>query len=156
TTADAPTVAGSDQPKPGGPGLAGAELGEGRLRVLEEIGGGAMGQGFRAFDEALGIEGAVKVLRPGAAGADRFRREGQAGARLHHPNIVPVYNVGSHDGRPCYTMRLLRGGTLAAHRQRYQADPRAAVTLLEKVCRGVAAAHAAGIVHRDLKPGNVL
>jgi hypothetical protein len=125
TTADVPTAADTDARTPTGPGAAGAELGEGRLRVLEEIGGGAMGQVFRAFDEALGIE-------------------------------VAVYNVGTHDGRPCYTMRLLRGGTLAAHRQRYQADPRAAVALLEKVCRGVAAAHAEGIVHRDLKPGNVL
>jgi hypothetical protein len=156
TTADVPTAPDSGPRGATGAGSSDAAPSEGRLRVLEEIGSGAMGDVYRAFDEDRGIEVAVKVLRAGSSGEERFRREIQAAARLHHPHIVPVYNVRRHDGRPCYTMRLLRGGTLAAHRQRYQADPRAAVALLEKVCRGVAAAHAEGIVHRDLKPGNVL
>jgi hypothetical protein len=157
TAADAGTRPGGATPTPTfhGPSRGGG-LQPGPLRVLEEIGQGAMGIVYRALDVALGREVAVKVLRAGTGMEERFRREARAAARLHHPHVVPVYGVGEHQGLPCFTMPLVRGGTLSQNLSRYCNGPRAAVVLMEKICRGVAAAHAADIVHRDLKPGNIL
>jgi serine/threonine-protein kinase len=87
---------------------------------------------------------------------ERFCREAQAVLRLSHPHIVQVYDFGHADGRPYFTMQLAPGGSLAKHRARFTADPRAAVALLEKVARAVEHAHRHGILHRDLKPANVL
>src|SRR5439155_1654547 len=80
----------------------------------------------------------------------------RAAAAIRHPHVVPVYDVGEYQGRLGYTMALAAGGSLAQRRGAYRHDPLAAAALVEKIARGVAAAHAAGIVHRDLKPGNVL
>jgi serine/threonine-protein kinase len=89
----------------------------------------------------------------GPAEVARFKAEAEAVARLQHPNVVAVYEVGEHAGRPFFSMEFCPGGSLAASRQLL---PRAAAEMVAKVARGVAAAHAAGIVHRDLKPHNVL
>jgi predicted Ser/Thr protein kinase len=136
------------------------EEGLGRYELLEELGRGGMGVVYKARDKVLGRLVALKTIRTGVrAGPDelhRFRREAQAVAQLHHPHIVPLYDFGEHNGELFFTMAYVAGGNLARHLDRYAADPRAAVTLVEKVARAVHAAHEKGIVHRDLKPGNVL
>ncbi|HBJ85229.1 MAG TPA: hypothetical protein DDZ88_15420, partial [Verrucomicrobiales bacterium] len=73
-----------------------------------------------------------------------------------HPNIVPIYEVGAHEGQPYFSMKLVEGGTLQFRTAEYQADPRKAAVLMVKVARAVHHAHAKGILHRDLKPGNIL
>jgi hypothetical protein len=132
----------------------------GRYELLDELGHGGMGRVFKARDTVLGRLVALKVLRAGIAAHPeelyRFHREAQAIARLQHRHIVPVYDLGEHDGQPYLTMAYVPGGTLAEHRERFTGDVRAAVSLVEKVARAVQAAHEQGIVHRDLKPGNVL
>jgi len=87
----------------------------------------------------------------------RFAREGQALARLDHPNIVRVYEAEIHDGPPYLVMEYVRGGSLASHRQRLTAAGwQAIVPVVEKVARAVQYAHAQGVLHRDLKPANIL
>jgi hypothetical protein len=136
----------------------GGEFPLGRHELFEELGRGGMGVVYRARDVALGRFVALKMIRSGALEGPevaRFHREAQAAARLRHPHIVPIYAVGLHQGRPCYTMPLV-AGSLAASLGRFQQDLRGAVELLEKVARAVHAAHQADVVHRDLKPANIL
>jgi tRNA A-37 threonylcarbamoyl transferase component Bud32 len=124
-----------------------------------EIGDGGMGVVYRARDLLLNRTVALKMLRgellSSAANVRRFCREAQAAARVRHPHLLPVIAVGLFQGQPSFTMPYLPGGTLA-RRLKEPWAPRQAAVLLEKVARGVAAAHAEGIVHRDLKPGNIL
>jgi serine/threonine protein kinase len=138
-----------DQPIP--------ELGPHEVR--EELGRGAMGVVYRAWDSVLKRPVALKKLVAGVlAGSEsihRFYREAQAAARLHHPNIVPIHGMGLHEGQHSFTMELVTGGSLADHMDRFS-DPKAAVALMEKVARALHAAHQKGIVHRDLKPANIL
>jgi serine/threonine-protein kinase len=129
--------------------------------VLEVLGRGGMGVVYKARHLALGRTVALKMLRSGApassAEAERFAREARAAAQLHHPQLVPVYEVGSTQyGQPYFSMAYVGGDSLARHLGRYVGDPRAAATLLEKVARGVQHAHERGVLHRDLKPGNIL
>jgi serine/threonine protein kinase len=126
--------------------------------VVEELGRGGMGVVFKARQIGLGRLVALKVLR-GAAGAGveelrRFAAEAEAVARLQHPNIVAVFEVGSHEGEPYFSMEYCPGGSL---RQLGLPRPAAeAARLLEQLARAVHHAHERGIIHRDLKPGNVL
>src|SRR5205807_7057133 len=78
-----------------------------------------------------------------------------AAALMDHPNIVPVYEVGEHQGQHYFTMKLVEGGSLAQHREQYR-EPRLAARLMLTVARAVHYAHQRGILHRDLKPGNIL
>ena len=124
-----------------------------------ELGRGGMGVVYRAYQPALNRAVAVKTLVPGYATAeelDRFRREAEAIARLDHPNIVPVYEVGEHAGLPYYSMKLYPGGSLAGRVRGPGADPRADALLAETVARAVHHAHQRGVLHRDLKPSNIL
>ncbi len=128
--------------------------------VLELVGEGGMGVVFKARHLALGRLVALKQIRPeilaGRDGLARFRREAEAAARLRHPNIVPIYDVGRLDGVPYYAMEYVEGGTLAARLAAGPLDADAAARLVETLARAVEHAHGAGVVHRDLKPGNVL
>jgi serine/threonine-protein kinase len=119
-----------------------------------------MGVVYRAYDPELKRLVAIKVLRAGSlAGPEecqRFNREAQATARLQHPNIVALHEIGWCGQEPYFVMALADGGSLAEHLGHFSKDLRAAVTLAEKVARAVHYAHTKGVWHRDLKPGNVL
>jgi hypothetical protein len=99
------------------------------------------------------------ILAGNLAGNDdvkRFHREAEAAANLDHPNVVPIYEVGEHQGQHYFTMKLIDGVSLARRAADFVRDPKAAVRLLAKVARAVHDAHQHGILHRDLKPSNIL
>ena len=129
-----------------------------RYVAVEEIGRGGMGTVYRATDDLLGREVAVKIPNGfGTAGvAARLQTEAAALARLEHPGIVPIHDAGTlADGRLFYVMKLVRGKTLEAHlADRPELSER--LGIFERICEPVAFAHAMGFVHRDLKPENVM
>ena len=96
------------------------------------------------------------TTRQQLADVARFRAEAEAAANLDHPNVLPIYEVGEHQGQQYFSMKLAPGGSLADKVAALVNDPKAAVSLFVKVCRAVDFAHRCGILHRDLKPGNVL
>jgi eukaryotic-like serine/threonine-protein kinase len=129
-----------------------------RYDLVEPIGRGGMGAVYRVRDRALGREVAMKVLSGAAAGDARARleQEAQVLARLEHPGIVPVHDVGTlPDGRLFYVMKLVRGERLDAVAARV-ATVSERLRLLVRVADAVAFAHAHGIVHRDLTPANIM
>jgi hypothetical protein len=133
----------------------------GRYTVRERIGGGGIGEVFSAHDPELDRIVAVKVLRPGRAGESpeaqfRFQREAQAMARLSHPNVVAVYDVGKVGERVYVAMELIEGPTLAAWLAERPRGWREVLEVFLQAGRGLEAAHAAGLVHRDFKPTNVI
>ncbi len=136
------------------------QKGTDRYQIIEKIGAGGMGTVFRARDKEIERDVALKLLPPyfsaDTAFVERFKREARVIARLEHPHIVPIYDVGDQDGRPFIIMRLLTGGTLRDRIRRPEFDLQALVTALDDVADALARAHAENIVHRDIKPGNIL
>ncbi len=128
--------------------------------LLEKIGEGGMGVVFKARQRSLGRIVALKMIHPGgltsASEMARFRAEAAAAAHLEHPQIVPVYEVGEHEGQPYFSMKFVAGTTLARKLDAGPLAPREAALLLLPVCRAIAHAHEQGIIHRDLKPSNIL
>jgi eukaryotic-like serine/threonine-protein kinase len=133
----------------------------GRYRLVELLGQGGMATIYRARDNQLERDVAVKILRP-EYGADpdfidRFRHEAQAAASLNHPGIVAVHDYGTDPAGPYIVMELIEGEDLATIVRRTGAlPPRAAARLVAQAARAIAAAHDRGFVHRDVKPGNLL
>jgi serine/threonine-protein kinase len=136
------------------------ELGRfGRYGILRVLGSGGMGVVLEAREEATRRALALKMILTGPAGVEqlsRFHSEPEIVARLRHPNIVQVHEVGTHAGRPYFTMEYVAGGSLAARLAAAPLAPREAAELLRTLAEAVQFAHGQGVVHRDLKPANVL
>jgi serine/threonine protein kinase len=128
--------------------------------VLEEVGRGGMSVVYKARQVKLDQLVALKMILTGSdAGPDelqRFRTEAEAVARLRHPNIVQIHEVGEHEGKPFFCLEYCPGGTLADRLHGTPLPPHEAAELLEVLARAVHAAHGQNVVHRDLKPGNIL
>src|ERR1700733_12388737 len=128
-------------------------------RVIEKIGAGAMGEVFRARDERLGRDVALKLIRPASSDNPdhlrRFELEARAAAALNHPNIVAIYDVGFSDGTPYIVCELLEGKTLRKRLAEGALPVRLAVDYSLQIVQGLIAAHDHRIVHRDLKPENL-
>lgn len=132
---------------------------DGRFRITGKLGAGGMGEVYRAHDERLRRDVALKVLPAGlASDAERlvrFEHEARAAAALNHPNILALHDLGYHDGAPYLVTELLEGETLRSRLAAGALPVRVAVELAVHLAQGLAAAHAKGIAHRDLKPDNV-
>src|SRR5437016_435252 len=132
----------------------------GDYELLEEIGQGGQGVVYRARQKSLNRMVALKVIGLGTWATEvhvkRFRLEAEAAARLNHPCIVPIYDVGERDGACYFSMGLIEGGQLDAILKREPMPIRCAVELIVKLARTVEYAHEHRILHRDIKPGNIL
>lgn len=132
----------------------------GDYELLEELGRGGMGVVYRARQHSLQRTVALKMIPNAAFAASqdlaRLRAEALAAARLSHPNIVPVYEVGEHSGQPWFSMQFIEGITLSQRLMSGPMPPREAVALLIPIVEAIGAAHRAGVLHRDIKPGNIL
>ena len=131
----------------------------GPYEIVAPLGAGGMGEVYRARDERIGRDVAIKVL-PAEFAADydrlrRFEQEARAAGQLNHPNILALYDVGSHEGSPYLVSELLEGQSLRERLEGGPLPPRKVIELASQMCSGLAAAHEKGIVHRDLKPENL-
>jgi predicted Ser/Thr protein kinase len=148
--------------EPGGfvPGVTPLPASFDDYELLEELGRGGMGVVYRARQKSLGRTVAVKMLlrRDLATAADlnRFQSEAEAAARLDHPGIVSIFEVGECGGHPFYSMRFIEGTTFAKRLAAGPVPPREAAAILVQVAEAVDAAHRRGVLHRDLKPSNIL
>ena len=128
-------------------------------RILNKLGAGGMGEVYRARDERLGRDVAIKLLPADFARDEdrmrRFEQEARATSALNHPNILTVYDVGNHDSSPFIVAELLEGEELRERLNERAIPPRKAIEYAKQIIAGLSAAHERGIVHRDLKPENI-
>src|SRR5690348_12369613 len=131
----------------------------GHYRILEKIGEGGMGEVYRALDEHLGCDVAIKVLPPGAihdeSARQRFHKEARALARLNHPNIAIVHDFDTQQGVDYLVMEYIPGTTLSQKLATAGLPEKEIVRLGAQLAEGLFAAHEHGVVHRDLKPSNL-
>ncbi len=136
----------------------GSQLGP--YEILAPIGAGGMGEVYRARDTRLARDVAVKVLPASMAGDPerlrRFETEARATGQLNHPNIMAIYDIGTHEGAPYVVEELIEGETLRVKLEGSPLPPRKAIDYAIQISQGLAAAHEKGVVHRDLKPENLL
>jgi WD40 repeat protein len=132
----------------------------GDYELIRELGRGGMGVVYMARQLSLNRPVALKMIKLAALAGDdelrRFQNEAEAVALLDHPHIVPILEVGNHDGQRYFTMKLVGGTSLNQKLADYIADPRTAAKLLKQAAEAVHHAHQRGILHRDLKPANIL
>jgi eukaryotic-like serine/threonine-protein kinase len=132
----------------------------GQYVVLGEVGRGGMGVVYQARHRDLRRLVALKMILAGGFASEvqrqRFRREAELAARVQHPHIVQIYEVGLHDGRPFLAMEWVAGGSLAGRLGDDPWPPHAAAGLIETLAQAIDVAHQSGVVHRDLKPSNIL
>lgn len=132
----------------------------GDYELLEEISRGGMGVVYKARQLSVKRTVALKMLRAGPFASrdfvQRFYHEAEAVARLDHPNIVPIYEIGQHEGQYFFTMRLVEGPNLAQAMEGRPLPGRRAAELMVKIARAVQSAHERGVLHRDIKPANIL
>ena len=132
----------------------------GNYELVEVLASGGSGVVYRARQLDLGRDVAVKLLRSGRFATEhevlRFKAEAEAAGRLDHPAIVPIHEVGSHEGRHFISMKLVDGAGLDRSLDSFLEDQRAAASLIARVARAVDHAHRRGVLHRDIKPSNIL
>ncbi|MCA9067577.1 MAG: protein kinase [Planctomycetaceae bacterium] len=132
----------------------------GDYEILREVGRGGMGVVLQAQHQSLDRVVAIKMLRMGALASQeefaRFANEVQIVAKLDHPNIVPIFHVGEHEGHPYFAMKFIDGAGLDQSLENYQTDDLSVAGLVLKLALAIDHAHQRGVLHRDLKPGNVL
>jgi eukaryotic-like serine/threonine-protein kinase len=132
----------------------------GKYELLERIGQGGMGLVYKARQQNPNRLVAIKMILAGRFASDhdvqRFHNESEAAAELDHPNIVPIYEVGEHDGFNYFSMKLIEGSNAQTSKGEFIANPKLAAQLIVTVARAIHHAHQRGVLHRDLKPSNIL